>query len=479
MEEAAGAAASPPKRRKSGGAGRGMPRKRARHDNHGDLISRLPHKVLRTIISLLPTKDGARTQLIARSWRPLWRSAPLNICSHGLCRNQYKRISVVSKILSDHHGPTRWFHLDPIRFHRDKQRFAEETAQLESWFHSRALANLQELNISFEDKRYQLPSSVLLCASAIVVARISFCDFPKEVTPLPSFPLLKKLSLCCVYIAEDVFHGLLSGCHVLESLYLERLNDVGCFRISSKTLTSVGLCNCFLIQGELIIEDAPRLERLLLPRPGRGAYTLRVIRAPKLQILGLLSPCISQLEIANIFFKSLAPASLKNTMRTVKILALEFPVADLDATIGVLRCFPCIEKLYVNFMKWLNIPVNKHVHPTDPVKCPEINLKELVLNYYKGSEQDVCFAKFFVLNAQVLKKIRLGVIKEIYFRLKLKKVSKEWMAHQYRLLEVGTSASPDVQVKFVASTVGGNYMRLDAHDLSIADPFAPSYSQME
>jgi hypothetical protein len=129
-------------------------------------------------------------------------------------------------------------------------------------------------------------------------------------------------------------------------------------------------------------------------------------------------------------------------------------------------------------MKWLDIPVNKHVHPKDPVS-PEINLKELVLNNYKGSEQDVCFAKFFVLNAQVLKKIRLGVIDEIYFLLKLETVSKEWMADQYRLLEVGTSASPDVQVEFVASTVGHNYMKLDAHDLSTADPFASSYSQME
>jgi hypothetical protein len=35
-------------------------------------------------------------------------------------------------------------------------------------------------------------------------------------------------------------------------------------------------------------------------------------------------------------------------MTTVKILALEFSVADLHATIGVLRCFPYIEKLYVN-----------------------------------------------------------------------------------------------------------------------------------
>ncbi|XP_047054354.1 putative F-box/FBD/LRR-repeat protein At1g78760 isoform X1 [Lolium rigidum] len=282
-----------------------MPRKRARHDNHGDLISGLPDDILGTIISLLPTREGGKTQLLARSWRPLWRYAPVNICcDRPICSKQYKRISVISDLLSIHRGTTRRFNLDPIRFRTD-----EEKKVLESWFRSRSFAKLEELIIGFADSKYQLPSSVLLCTSALVVAKISRCVFPKEVTDLPSFPLLKELSLCSVYIAEDVFHGLLSRCHVLESLYLEGLNDTGSFEISSETLTSVGLGNCILKQGELIIKYAPRLERLLLPRPSRGPYILRVIEAPKLQILGLLSPCISQLEIANTLFEVGAPTT--------------------------------------------------------------------------------------------------------------------------------------------------------------------------
>jgi hypothetical protein len=82
-----------------------------------------------------------------------------------------------------------------------------------------------------------------------------------------------------------------------------------------------------------------------------------------------------------------------------------------------------------------------------------------VLTSYEGDEQDVSLAKFFILNTKVLKEIKFQVSK---------KISKEWVADQYRLLEVGTRASKDAQLKFIHS----DSKFLDAHDLSIADPFA-------
>ncbi|CAM0958232.1 unnamed protein product [Alopecurus aequalis] len=450
-----------------GGAGGGRPRKRARDDNgDGDLISKLPDDILGTVISLLPTKDGARTQALSRRWRPLWRSSPLNLDAGDLGSNQFKRFSIVSDILSDHPGPARSFSFSSIRLHKAKKRFAQDAAQIEAWFRSGGLDNLQELDIGFLileqtehfEEYYPLPSSIFRLASTLLVARISLCEFPSVIAPSVNFPLLKQLTLSFLSISDEVLHGLLSACHVLETLFLQQICNTDYLHISSPTLRSIGFGSFYELKKELVIVDAPRLERLLCP--GLDGEIIRVISAPKLEILGPLSPLISEFEIASLVFQCLIPASLSHSISTVKVLALSFEVSDLNAVIDVLRCFPCLEKLYVNWDPYLETCMKnmRRYDPLDPVKCLD-NLKLLVLMNYEGGEGDVVFAKFFLLNAKVLKDIKF-LVRE--------KMDKKWVDDQYRLLQVETRASRDAQFEFRS----GSYLKcLNMHDLSIADPF--------
>uniref|UniRef100_M8C0M1 Uncharacterized protein n=1 Tax=Aegilops tauschii TaxID=37682 RepID=M8C0M1_AEGTA len=298
------------------------PQKRARDSfcdgnaiSHGDLISDLPDAILGTIFSLLPTKDGARTQAISRRWRPLWRSSPLNLdVPYHPVGDRFERLSAVSRILSDHPGPARRFDVFLVRLHRERKRYDEDAAQIDSWFHSRALDNLQELHISFalleytrgrpeKDKRCLLPPSVLRSASTLLLVSIGSCDFPREMAPSLNFPLLKQLKLWSVSISEDVFSRVLSSCHVLESLHLSRILEGSCLCISSPTLRIIVTLCLFEGKGKLVIKEAPHLERLLLRSPGLGVETIQ----------------------------GLIPSSLENPIRSVKVLALQFCGPDLNS----------------------------------------------------------------------------------------------------------------------------------------------------
>jgi hypothetical protein len=165
----------------------------------------------------------------------------------------------------------------------------------------------------------------------------------------------------------------LSVYHVLEALFLTEIRDVGVLSISLPTLRIIVIGWLFKEKGELIIKEAPRLERLLLRSPSNVCHTIRVISAPKLDILGPLSPCISEFEIANLvfeveasasrlllgilsccycfdahlFFQGLIPPSSTMPIHTVKVLALMFSGPDLNGVLDILRCFPCLEKLCV------------------------------------------------------------------------------------------------------------------------------------
>jgi hypothetical protein len=143
----------------------------------------------------------------------------------------------------------------------------------------------------------------MIFAPTLRVLRLVGYRFPALVAP-PSFPLLKKIVLYDVGISEDSLQGIISGCATLESLGLHT-TEFGRLCIRSPTLRSIRL-DAPGSQGaiqELVIEDAPSLQRLLPTYSRYGPIAIRVIRAPKWEILGFLSECISTLQLGTPVFQ--------------------------------------------------------------------------------------------------------------------------------------------------------------------------------
>jgi hypothetical protein len=250
-----------------------------------DRISDLPDSVLGEIISLLPTKEGARTRILASRWRNLWRSAPLNLDCYDLTTSLGEVADVVSRILSSHQGPGRCFRI--LRGFRPY-----EAATVDSWLQSPAVDNLQELRLSYtRNNQSQLPllsESFLRFSTTLRVATIEHCHLLDRIVQGLQLPQLRQITLSNVRISECSIPHVIVGCPVLECLMIIDSFSFRCLRINSISLRSIGMCAEYhgdeLNFEELIIENAPCLEKLLHLCDG-GALHVSVIFAPKLEIM--------------------------------------------------------------------------------------------------------------------------------------------------------------------------------------------------
>jgi hypothetical protein len=249
------------------------------------------------------------------------------VVDYALISKDHTTIDRVTKILAKHPGPARRFLL--------RICFSDCYDKIEHWLSSRALDNLHELELNYnvrysnmEKQLYLLPSSVYRFAPTLRVAKFCGCHFPDLIVQLSlKFPCLKQLTLESVTISEDALQSIFSGCRALESLELKKNSGFGRLCISSQTLKSIGFCAEWtkgsVILQELVVEDAPCLERLLPLDPQFGPTTIRVISAPKLKILGVLSNDISELHFGTTFFQ-VAAAFICCTLSIATIRRLFF-----------------------------------------------------------------------------------------------------------------------------------------------------------
>ena len=126
--------------------------------------------------------------------------------------------------------------------------------------------------------------AVLLLSQTVTFAQ---CHLPHDLVQMLRLPLLKKLPLVVVYLLGASLHNIIhSSCPTLERLLIVLGIEIriSCLQINLPHLKSIGIC----FEGQqLIIEDAPSLQRLLVHNCYRPSQ-VTVVSAPKLETLGVI-----------------------------------------------------------------------------------------------------------------------------------------------------------------------------------------------
>ncbi|CAL5077788.1 unnamed protein product [Urochloa decumbens] len=445
-----------------------------------DHISSLPDAVLGNIVSFLPTKEGARTQVLSSKWHHIWRYAPLNI---DLTSDPTITRGEVSRVLSSHRGSVgRRFSIPPVpKSNMKRMVFA---ADMDAWLRSPSLNNLEELEFHLSDGYWQfspptppLPASARRFSSTLRVASFGGCGFSDEDAHELHLPHLKQLTLCNVTISESSLDSLVANCPVLESLLLHDTNCCPRFHVRSPSLRSLGVSSgCRDTLRHLIIEDAPCLERLLpFIRLGGIGTQLSVIYAPRLDVLGPLYGHFPRLRFGNTNFQVPSdPSSLLLSPSSTTSFFFLIILCDLTHQIP-----PAVSMDLVCRVKVLALSMDPsldeagradvwcHYRDRNLVGGLDIRLKKVVFTNYRGKMSHVKITKFFVLNARLLESMRL--------ELEDGNVSKEWIEKQHKLLKIEKRASMGARFDFVPRNIFNGSLSLlyakQVHDLSITDPF--------
>ncbi|WVZ84041.1 hypothetical protein U9M48_031119 [Paspalum notatum var. saurae] len=387
-----------------------------------DRLSGLPAALLINIVSRLPIKDAARTAVLSRRWRPVWRSAPLVLCDSHLLRPGQDKIpgyvdradsdavaAAVSRILAAHHGPLRSAFLACTYMDRDRPRVAR-------WLQHLAIKGVSELFLINRpwplhlDKH--LPSTFFSMAT-LTRLYLAFWRFP-DTDGLPrgaAFPSLRELGLCSVSIETRDLDFILARSPVLQNLCLEgHLFTKLRLRLVSHSLRCVQIH--FSNIESIAVVDAPLLERLILKdMPLAGSCRINVGNAPLLRLFGYINPAKHVLQFGNTNVKAGTLVNAGAMVPAVKILALEvcFGVRkNVKMLPSFLGCFPNVERLHIH-RKRIDQPTGrpnlKFWQEAGDVECVKSHIKMLVYHDFRGEKSELAFLKFFVERAQILERL--------------------------------------------------------------------------
>ncbi|KAL6205893.1 hypothetical protein ACLB2K_023145 [Fragaria x ananassa] len=191
-----------------------------------DKISQLPDAVLSHILSFLATKDAVRTSILSTRWKNIWASVPYLDFEHKYSHEPGYR--------SDHDGFVSF--VDRVLYYRDSsdiQRFRlhftcfdEDSSHVDGWVRTAIRRNVVELDLHVNvmawagEKMFELPKSVFLCKTLVVLKLTSSC-FSYAPPKSGCFPNLKFLHIRIDYPDKDLMEKLFTYFPLLEDLTIE------------------------------------------------------------------------------------------------------------------------------------------------------------------------------------------------------------------------------------------------------------------
>ncbi|KAJ1261422.1 hypothetical protein BS78_09G028600 [Paspalum vaginatum] len=393
-----------------------------------DRLSLLPDSLLANIVSRLPVKDAARTAVLSRRWRPVWRAAPLVLLDTHLLpgpdadypdaipthldRARSAAVAAaVSRVLAAHPGPFRCVRLACC--YMDEHR-----AQFERWLRLLARKGVQELFLINRPWPLEIRSPIpatLFGMPDLTCLYLSFCVLP-DTAGLPrgaAFPRLRQLGLCALAVRARELEFFLSRSPVLDVLCFEGLVAPLRLRLVSHSLRCLQVHACKL--DRIAVVDAPRLERLFLhTHPSEGRKNIvKIGDAPALRLFGQFAMENDELQVGNTIIKAGTVANPSAMVPAVKTLDVEvrFGVrGDAKMLPSFLRCFPNVERLHIHSKKTTESTGRisiKFWQESGAIKCAPSRITTMAFHDFHGDRNEVSFLKFVIESAPMLRTLMI------------------------------------------------------------------------
>uniref|UniRef100_K3XRB0 F-box domain-containing protein n=1 Tax=Setaria italica TaxID=4555 RepID=K3XRB0_SETIT len=291
-----------------------------------DHISRLPDVLLSNIISRLATQEAERTVVLSTRWRGVWATTPLLIDDAHLVGaygpHDIPIVRAVSRCVAAHPGPVRGVRLTGLSFSHEYS--------LRCLVADLANKDVQDL-ILFNRPwplNMPLPEDILRCAS---LER-----------------LYLGLGLFHCMVRDEEVDAMLALCPKLEILSIVMsFGSPSRLRIVSRSLQVVADWESTL--DEVVVHDAPCLERLIFQTIDTRR-SIKIVGAPRLQVLGFLDLNLHELEIGGIAIKAGMIVRARAMVPSLKVLAVIVRFAcnqEAKMLPTLLKCFPCLETLHI------------------------------------------------------------------------------------------------------------------------------------